>query len=145
MITVFVLVDDGYKQQPARVPEYRCGAAARFSDSEVLTLALLMDYVLFPGETQCLGFIRANYHSWFPQLLTQSQFNRRLRQLDHWLESLRRSWVVALGATQETHLIVDTKPMPVLGLKRDKRHSDFSGNAAPGYCGLVASTTLATN
>ncbi|MBD2329770.1 hypothetical protein [Alkalinema sp. FACHB-956] len=46
---------------------------------------------------------------------------------------LQRSWVVALGAAQETHLLVDTKPLPVLGLKRDKTRSDFSGNAAPGY------------
>lgn len=134
MITVFVLVDDWYQQQQASVPEYRRGAQTQFSDSEVLTLALLMDYVPFPGETQFLGFIRANYHSWFPQLLTQSQFNRRLRQLDGLIELLRRSWVVALGGTEQTHLIVDTKPIPVLGLKRDKTRSDFSGNAAPGYC-----------
>jgi hypothetical protein len=104
MITVFVLVDDWYQQQQAQVPESRCGAPVQFSDSEVLTLALLMDYMPFPWETQFLGFIRANYHSWFPQLLTQSQFNRRLRQLDRQLEALRRSWVVSLGATQDTHL-----------------------------------------
>lgn len=50
MITVFVLVDDWYQQQQARVLEYRREARTRFSDSEVLTLALLMDYVPIPGE-----------------------------------------------------------------------------------------------
>ena len=49
------------------------------SDSEILTLALLMDFLPFPGEIQFLGFIRANYLEWFPNLLDQSQFNRRLR------------------------------------------------------------------
>ena len=34
----------------------------------------------------------------------------------------------------ETHFLIDTKLLPVLGLKRDKTRSDFSGNAAPGYC-----------
>ncbi len=134
MTTVFVLVDDWLQQQPMASQANRPGVKARFSDSEVLTLALLMDYLPFPGETQFLGFIRANYHSWFPQLLDQSQFNRRLRELDGTLELLRRSWVVMLGATEATHLLVDTKPIPVLGLKRDKTRSDFSGNAAPGYC-----------
>lgn len=134
MTTIFVLVDDWYRQQVAAFPCPRPGAQPQLSDSEVLTLALLMDYLPFPGETQFLGFMRANYLPWFPQLLAQSQFNRRLRQLDGMLESLRRSWVVALGATQETHLLVDTKPIPVLGLKRDKTRSDFSGNAASGYC-----------
>lgn len=134
MTTVFVLVDDWLQQQPTANKANRPGAKAQFSDSEVLTLALLMDYLPFPGETQFLGFIRANYHSWFPRLLDQSQFNRRLRALDGTLELLRRSWVVLLGATEATHLLVDTKPIPVLGLKRDKTRSDFSGNAAPGYC-----------
>ncbi|MBF2079668.1 MAG: hypothetical protein IGR76_14400 [Synechococcales cyanobacterium T60_A2020_003] len=136
MTTIFVLVDNWYRQQSTVLVYPRPGAHVQFSDSEVLTLALLMDYLPFPGETQFLGFIRANYLPWFPQLLDQSQFNRRLRQLDGMLESLRRSWVVALGADQKTHLLVDTKPIPVLGLKGDKTRSDFSGNAAPA-CGAA--------
>lgn len=95
MIVVFVLVDDWYQCQFAPLQQQRPGAKVEFSDSEVLTLALLMDYVPFPGETQFLGFIRANYGHWFPHLLDQSQFNRRLRQLDGPLECLRRSWVLA--------------------------------------------------
>jgi Transposase DDE domain len=134
MIVVFVLVDDWYQRHIAPQEMVRPGAKARFSDSEVLTLALLMDYVPFPGETQFLGFIAAHYGSWFPHLLDQSQFNRRLRRLDGTLEALRRSWVMTLVPQGETYFIVDTKPIPVLGLKRDKGKSDFSGNAAPGYC-----------
>lgn len=134
MIVVFVLVDDWYQRQIAPLEMAHPGARPQLSDSEMLTLGLLMDYLPFPGETQFLGFIQANYASWFPHLLGQSQFNRRLRRLDGMLEQLRRSWVVELGATAETHLLIDTKPLPVLGLKRDKTRSDFSGNAAPGYC-----------
>lgn len=134
MTLVFVLVDDWYQREMLPQQPPRPGAKARFSDSEVLTLALLMDYLPFPGETQFLGFIRANYASWFPQLLDQSQFNRRLRHLDGPLEALRRNWVTLLVGPSERHFIIDTKPIPVLGLKRDKRYSDFAGNAAPGYC-----------
>ena len=39
------------------------------SDREILTLALIMDYLPFLGETQFIEFIRANYGSWFPNLL----------------------------------------------------------------------------
>lgn len=134
MIVVFVLVDDWCKRHVVAKQMPRPGAKVQFSDSEVLTLALLMDYVPFPGETQFLGFIAANYGSWFPQLLDQSQFNRRLRQLDGVMESLRRSWVQQLVRSDETHFLVDTKPLPVLGLKRDKSKSEFAGNASPGYC-----------
>ncbi|MEB3359451.1 MAG: IS982 family transposase [Synechococcales bacterium] len=69
-----------------------------------------------------------------PAAIVSKPVQSRLRQLDGLLESLRRHWVVMLGATSETRLLVDTKPIPVLGLKRDKRYSDFSGNATPGYC-----------
>lgn len=132
--TIFVLVDDWYQEQVKRTTVVKPGVKARMSDSEIMTLALLMDYVPFPGETQFLGFIRGNYKEWFPFLLDQSQFNRRLRQLDGMLEKLRRSWVEQLVAEGEKYFLVDTKPLPVLGLKRDKRRSDFAGSAAPGRC-----------
>ncbi|MCC5666742.1 IS982 family transposase [Nostoc sp. CHAB 5784] len=70
----------------------------------------------------------------FLSLLDQSQFNRRLRKLDGMLEELRRTWVEQLGGLSEKYFILDTKPLPVLGLKRDKRYSDFAGNATPGWC-----------
>ncbi|PMB54163.1 transposase [Fischerella thermalis CCMEE 5201] len=50
------------------------------------------------------------------------------------LEKLRRSWVEQLVGESEKYFIIDTKPLPVLGLKRDKRYSDFAGNATPGWC-----------
>ena len=69
MIVVFVLVDDWYQRQIAPLQIVHPGVRSQFSDSEMLTLALLIDYLPFPGETQFLGFIRANYASWFPHLL----------------------------------------------------------------------------
>ncbi|MBE9046596.1 hypothetical protein IQ255_19650 [Pleurocapsales cyanobacterium LEGE 10410] len=74
-----------------------------------------MDYLPFPGETQFIGFIRANYGQWFPNLLTQSQFNRRLRKLGQMIEVLRRKWVKQLGGENATSFVIDTKPIPVMG------------------------------
>lgn len=133
MVTVFVIVDDWYlREVPAR-PTHP-GVKPKMSDSEILTLALLMDYLPFPGETQFIGFIRANYGEWFPHLLDQSQFNRRLRRLEPHLEQLRRSWVRELGASTEVSFIVDTKPLPVVGYRRCKQRSEFEGSASYGYC-----------
>lgn len=134
LTTIFVIVDDWHQKQVNKTTLIKPGVKASMSDSEIMTLSLVMDYLPFPGETQFLGFIRGNYRDWFPNLLEQSQFNRRLRKLDGMLEKLRRSWVEQLGGLSEKYFIVDTKPLPVLGLKRDKRYSDFSGNATPGWC-----------
>ena len=97
IITIFVLVDDWYQAEGKALKALSPGAKPEMSDSEVMTLALVMDYLPFPGETQFIGFIQANYESWFPNLLSQSQFNRRLRKLGQMIETLRRNWVRQLG------------------------------------------------
>ncbi|MEZ4620183.1 MAG: IS982 family transposase [Caldilineaceae bacterium] len=131
---VYVLVDEWYQAYGVHLLRGKTGKKPRFSDSEVLTLLLLMDFVPFPGETQFLGFIRANYLSLFPELVDQSQFNRRGRNLRLLLEALRRYWAEALHLTSQQSYLLDTKPVPVVGYKRSKRHSDFSGSATYGYC-----------
>ncbi len=82
LITIFVLVDDWYQTEGKTLKGVSPGAKPKMSDSEILTLAVVMDYLPFPGETQFIGFIRANYGHWFPELLDRSQFNRRLRKLE---------------------------------------------------------------
>ncbi|HEY9769114.1 MAG TPA: IS982 family transposase [Coleofasciculaceae cyanobacterium] len=134
VITIFVLVDDWYLIEGKALKGISPGAKPEMSDSEVMTLALVMDYLPFPGETQFIGFIRANYGHWFPQLLDQSQFNRRLRKLGRMLEMLRRKWVKQLGVENLESCVIDTKPIPIMGYRRSKKHSDFDGSADYGYC-----------
>lgn len=131
---VYVLVDDWYQAQGIHLLQGKRGRKPVFSDSEVLTLLLLMDFVPFPSEAQFLGFIRANYLSLFPRLLDPSQFNRRARSLRLLLEALRRHWIEQLGLTRRQTFLLDTKPVPVVGYRRSKRHSDFAGSADYGYC-----------
>lgn len=100
----------------------------------MLTLLLVMDYFPYPGEQQFLGYLRANHLALFPALLDQSQFNRRARRLSGLLEALRRYWLGQLAVTEEDILVLDTKPVPVVGYKRSKRHSEFEGSATYGYC-----------
>ena len=134
LVIVFVLVDDWYQSQKKSAQRQTPGAKAEMSDSEIMTLGLMMDYIPFPGETQFVNFIKANYGQWFPHLLERSQFNRRLRKLGSEIETLRREWVKQSGAETANSFVVDTKPIPVVGYKRSKKHSDFDGSAGYGYC-----------
>lgn len=131
---VYVLVDDWYLLHGVKLLQGKRGSKPHFSDSEVITLLLLMDYLPFPGETQYLGFIRANYLALFPELVDQSQFNRRARALRLLVEELRRHWAGMLGFLEQATYLLDTKPVPVVGYKRSKRNSDFSGSADYGFC-----------
>jgi hypothetical protein len=129
-----VLVDDWYWSEGIKFLAGKPGAKAAFMDSEVMTLMLMQEFIPFPSETQYIGFIRANYLALFPKLVDQSQFNRRARALRLLVEQLRRYWLVQKGWHLQTRYLLDTKPVPVLGYKRDKSQSDFAGRANYGRC-----------
>ncbi len=131
---VYVLIDDWYVAHGKKLLKGKRGRKPKFSDSEVITLLLLMDFLSYPGETQFIAFMRSNYLTLFPDLLDQSQFNRRARSLRLLVEELRKHWAKLLGVTFHDTFILDTKPVPVLSYKRSKRHSDFAGSASYGYC-----------
>ena len=156
LTTIYVMVDDWNQETYPQPLKKRAGVAAVFSDSEVMTLMLAHDYLPYPGETQFLGHIRGNYLNLFPKLLDQSQFNRRARGLRAKVEGFRQRLVQELIApTPESilDLLLDTKPIPVVGYKRNKNGSDFLDSAGYGVCvsrklqyfgyKLVALTTLA--
>ena len=150
---IYVLVDDWYQKEGIHYLHGKVGSKPEFTDSEVMTLVLARDYLPFPSESQFLAFIRSNYLDHFPQLLERSQFNRRARNLRLLIERWRRAQLLELGIGQCSCFILDTKPVPVVGVKRSNRHSDFAGTAAYGRCvsrnllyfgyKLVALTTLA--
>lgn len=134
LTTIYVVVDDWYQTTGQGLLNGKPGSKPEFSDSEMITLMLAQDLIPYPGETQFLAFMRANYGFLFPRLIDQSQFNRRARGLRWLLERLRQDWVVRLGVVNPKRLLVDTKPIPVMGYTRSKRRSDFAGSAAYGYC-----------
>lgn len=131
---IFVLVDDWYQNNGKKSRNSKPGCKPTFTDSEVMTLMLAGEYVPYPGELQFIGYIRANHHALFPNLLSQSQFNRRARNLRKLIEEMRRDWLQDYGIGADTHYLLDTKPIPVVGYKRSKKHSDFAGSASYGYC-----------
>jgi hypothetical protein len=131
---IFVLVDDWYQSSGHKFLTGKAGAKPVFTDSEVITLMLAQDYIPYPSETQFIGFVRANYLSLFPNLLDQSQFNRRARALRLLVEQLRRHWIQQKSWHLQAQYLLDTKPVPVVGYKRSKRNSDFAGSANYGQC-----------
>jgi hypothetical protein len=131
---IFVLVDDWYQEEGSKLLRGKVGRKPKFTDSEVMTLMLAQDFIPYTIETQYIGFIRANYLALFPKLVDQSQFNRRARGLRLLVEQLRRYWIIQKGWHLGTHFLLDTKPVPVLGYKRSKSHSNFAGSADYGRC-----------
>ena len=134
LTTVFVLVDDWYQAHGYKLLNGKVGKKPVFKDSEVITLMLAHDFIPYPAEAQYVEFIRANHLALFPKLVDQSQFNRRARALRLLVEELRRFWIVQKGWHLHANYLLDTKPVPVVGYKRLKSHSEFAGKAEYGKC-----------
>ena len=134
LTVLFVIVDDWYQSTGIHLRARTVGDKPAFSDSEMLTLLLAVDLLEFTSERRFRAFIAANYRALFPQLLSQSQFNRRARALRQLLEALRQAWAQQLGVQYERQFLLDTTPVPVVGYRRNKTHSAFYGSATYGYC-----------
>jgi len=134
LLYIFVLVDDWYQAHASSYRRGQPGQKPEFRDSEVMTILLAMDFIPFPSERQFVEYVRANYLALFPKLLDQSQFNRRARAIAPLLEKFRQHGLLRLGVTLTHSGLLDTKPVPVIGYRRSKKHSDFQGSAAYGYC-----------
>lgn len=133
-LTTLVLVDDWYQQKGQYLLHRSVGSNPVFSDSEMLTLMLAIDFFEFTSERRYHAFIAANYRDLFPNLLDQSQYNRRARSLRYLLNELRQAWANDLGVQWEKHFLLDTTPVIVVGYRRDKSHSHFRGSADYGCC-----------
>jgi hypothetical protein len=133
-LNIYVLIDDWYQVHASETRTGQPGKKPDFSDSEMMTVMVAMDYIPFPSERQFVEFVRANYLAMFPNLLEQSQFNRRARQVAPLLERFRQSCLIELGVTLVTEGLLDTKPVPVIGYRRSKKASEFASSADYGYC-----------
>jgi hypothetical protein len=84
LTALYVIVDDLYQSaiQP-RMP-VSGGPAPRLSDSEVLCLGLAAQWrsgVPWQSERGLVRYVHRHLSHLFPQMISQSAFNRRLRRL----------------------------------------------------------------
>jgi Transposase DDE domain len=134
LVYIYVTVDDWYQAYWRDQHRDERGAKGAMHASEVLTLMIAHDYLPYPGEGQFLAHIRANYLALFPNLFDRSQYNRRARTLRYGLECFRQWLLKDMNAELEREVLLDTKPVPVVGYKRNKIRSDFDHSADYGVC-----------
>lgn len=130
----FVLVDDPFKQLYPRLRA--SGPAPTFADREVITVSLISDTYFHGNEELTLSFVRQHYLTLFPNLLSNSRFNRRRRALSACLEGIRRALSTALIDPQDTLRLTDSAPIPVCTYQRGYTCQTVSGTQ---YCSVMAS------
>ena len=132
----YVLIDDAYQTlaQTYGSPRAR-GPAPTMSDSEVITVALVIDTYFAGHETHGLAFLRQYHQAEFPTLLERSRFNRRRRALGHLIEQIRQLITIPL-LEMDPIRVVDSAPLPVCTYTRSPDCRTVQGWE---YCGYSAS------
>src|SRR3712207_5491859 len=135
--TWYVLVDDAYQALVAHLGRLRQrGPAPTFSDSEVITIALIAETFFHGNEEVCLAFVRQYHADMFPHLLDDTRFNRRRRALSGLMEAIRRMYTTWLVASDDEVRVVDSMPIPVCTYMRSRQCRTVAGAE---YCGVMVS------
>src|SRR5712691_7801329 len=140
LTALYTLVDDWYQAEGQRHLAHKPGAKPCFSDSEVITLSLAQHWCGFQKEREWLRFIHQNYRPLFPRLLSQSEFNRRARNLC-WLINALRQWVLKqLDAYAAEYRLIDSTPIHVRHWRRYGPTHLMLPDAEGGYCAAKKET-----
>jgi hypothetical protein len=137
LTTVYVMIDELYQTEFAPHKPCRPGPRPQVSDSEVLTLGLLAQWQRSRSEREFLRVARPTLQPYFPRWLSQSQFNRRLRDLAGVLAQLGPRIAAATTALvgPPAYEVLDGVGVPLARRCRGLRHRCFANEAALGRGG----------
>jgi hypothetical protein len=108
---MYVIVDDMWQE----IAPYfkRPGPQPLCSDSELLTMALVGECRGWNMETELLSYW-SEHKDLFPQIPTQSRFNRRRRQLKDAFKLIYQALITVLDLAQDQQCVIDSLPIPVV-------------------------------
>ena len=110
---LYVFVDDYLKQHPEQAGWRESNhKQPRFTDAEVITIALMQGYFNTPQLKRTYELVAANDRQAFPQLCSYKQWLARLHALAPVIGQLLMSVPVSLCETDDLYLM-DSQPIPV--------------------------------
>ena len=134
LVARYPIVDDLYQQPAAPAQPRRPGPAPVLSASEVLPLALCMQW-RGRSERAFLRSVRQHWRAYCPRVLSQSAYNRRCRDVAGVLGAFGPLVARELGAAQAVDEAVDTVAVPLLRRCRGRSQRLFAAEAAFGRGG----------
>jgi hypothetical protein len=138
LVEVYCLIDDVYREHGVAMRSHLPGRPGELSDSEVLTLAVLAQWQASGSERQFIRWAVKHWRSYFPRLLSQSAFNRRVRHLYGVLARLS-DWIRSEAEAQvgytSMYEVIDGVAVPLMRQRRGRAHRCFGVEADFGHGG----------
>ena len=108
---IYMTVDDIWQQTAPLFK--RPGPKPECSDSELITLAIVGECRGWNVETEMLSYWQ-EHRAMFPNIPSQSCFNRRRRNLMLAFNLIRRTVLQMLDLAQDMQCVIDSLPIPVV-------------------------------
>jgi len=136
--TWFVLVDDAYQRFLAKLGRRlrTSGTEPSFTDSEVITVSLILETFFQGHEEVGYAFVTQYMHDLFPRLVDLDRFNVRRRELIAVIEAIRRDFRDQKLDAQDRVRLTDSAPITLMTYSRGARCVSVVGNE---YFGVVTS------
>jgi hypothetical protein len=113
MTEIYCFVDDFLRAHPAQARwRHSPNHEPRFTDAEVITIALLPNSFGCDTLKRAYKLVRDNWRSAFPHLISYKQWMHRLHALSGLVGQLVRSVALPLAEADNFYLM-DSKPIPV--------------------------------
>ena len=127
IVSVFCFIDDRLKEHRIR----QHGPAPKLSDSEVLTIEVVGEFLGINTDKGIYRYFRRHYAEWFPALSSvhRTTFSRQAANLWKIKEYLWQE-LLLLAPHDPTFALVDSMPLPACLFARAYRCRRFKGEAA---------------
>lgn len=134
IITAFCIIDDILKDIVEDTPFRTRGPKPVLSDSEVITIEAVGEYLSLNQDKAIFDYFRRHYTHLFPALrrLNRTTFVRQSANLCGLKERIWQRILTQVGFDPTLH-IIDSFPMPVCQFARAYRCQRFRGQAEFGY------------
>ena len=136
--TWYVQVDEAYQRLIAKRggPLRLSGPEPNFSDSEVITVSLVIETFFQGHEEVGYAFVAQYLADMFPKLLDLDRFNVRRRELIAVIEAIRRDWRDQKIDRTDPVRLVDSAPVSLMTYTRGSRCKSVMGSQ---FFGVVTS------
>jgi Transposase DDE domain len=132
---LYVTTDDFLADNPQYRPwRPKVGLKPRLSDAELVTMMVLQALLGFTSEARWLRYANTHLRGMFPDLPTQSGYNKRVRAATGMLRAVFAHLVACTSRSTDDVWVVDSTPVECGRSRETAKRSDLAGWAEYGYC-----------
>lgn len=128
VIALYVAIDDFLE------PRSGPGRPPKLTDAELITLGIAQVFLGIPNDRQFLALAKWRLGHLFPQLLDQSQYNRRLRAAAPKISRVINYLAFISPSFHDRLRLLDSTPVPCGQSRETARRSALAGHGGYGYC-----------